>query len=177
MLPFYFFLASNEENIFKRLSAEVQRLNIPNYHDFINKMITIDYIIGNTDRHLNNFGFIRDAETLKWISCAPIYDSGSSLWYNNINFQIESDRQISCKPFSTSHDEQLKLVTDFSWLDHKNLKNLSSHVETVLSKGAYIFGNDRVAIIVKAFENRIVQLENYINTFEQNIHKKRYKTL
>ncbi len=41
-------------------------------------MIVLDYIIANEDRHLNNFGLLRNAETLEWYGFAPIYDSGSS---------------------------------------------------------------------------------------------------
>lgn len=33
----------------------------------------------NEDRHLNNFGIIRDVNSLEWISVAPIYDNGESL--------------------------------------------------------------------------------------------------
>ena len=33
--------------------------------DDVNAMIAFDHIIANTDRHTNNFGIIRDAETLE----------------------------------------------------------------------------------------------------------------
>lgn len=39
------------------------------------KMLIIDYIIGNFDRHTKNFGILSNREL------APIYDSGSSLSY------------------------------------------------------------------------------------------------
>ena len=45
-------------------------------------MIVIDYLLANTDRHYNNFGAIRNANSLEWIGSAPIYDSGTSLWCN-----------------------------------------------------------------------------------------------
>ncbi len=34
-------------------------------------MIVLDYLIANEDRHLNNFGVIRNAETLEWLGFAP----------------------------------------------------------------------------------------------------------
>lgn len=37
----------------------------------------------NKDRHFNNFGVLRNTETLEWLGMAPIYDSGSS--YGNVN--------------------------------------------------------------------------------------------
>ncbi len=58
-------------------SKIADELNIPDFVDSINKMIVLDFIIANEDRHFNNFGAIRDAETLKFISFSPIFDSGS----------------------------------------------------------------------------------------------------
>ena len=42
----------------------------------IENMYILDYIIMNEDRHLNNFGIIRDVNTLKWLDVAPIFDNG-----------------------------------------------------------------------------------------------------
>lgn len=42
-------------------------------------MFILDYLILNEDRHLNNFGIIRDANTLKWTMVAPIFNGGESL--------------------------------------------------------------------------------------------------
>ena len=41
-----------------------------------------DFVISNTDEHLVNFGVLRNADTMKLIGPAPIYDSGNSMFYN-----------------------------------------------------------------------------------------------
>lgn len=51
----------------------------------VQKMILLDLIISNTDRHLNNFGVIRDVNSLKFIDVAPIYDTGRSLATSNLS--------------------------------------------------------------------------------------------
>lgn len=102
----------------------------------LDRMIVTDYIIANEDRHLNNFGLLRHAGTLEWIGFAPVYDSGSSLGYDKIAVQICSDRDIICKPFKKYHEEQLKLVSSFDWIDFNNL----SDVEKVI---ADIFNDER----------------------------------
>lgn len=43
------------------------------------RMTLIDHVMMNTDRHLGNYGLIRDADTLEWLGPAPIYDNGTSL--------------------------------------------------------------------------------------------------
>lgn len=50
--------------------------------DFMDYMILTDFIISNTDEHLQNFGVLRDPDTMKIIGPAPIYDSGNSMFYN-----------------------------------------------------------------------------------------------
>ena len=42
-------------------------------------MLLIDFLVMNIDRHLGNFGVIRNVETLKWEKLAPIFDTGEAL--------------------------------------------------------------------------------------------------
>ena len=43
------------------------------------KMLVIDAITGNTDRHLENFGFLRSANTGEYLGMAPLYDFDHAL--------------------------------------------------------------------------------------------------
>lgn len=45
--------------------------SIENIKRGICTMLTIDFIIANTDRHYNNFGFLRNPDTLEWIGLCP----------------------------------------------------------------------------------------------------------
>ena len=42
-------------------------------------MILIDAVFGNGDRHLGNFGYIRDTESGAYIKMAPLYDFDHAL--------------------------------------------------------------------------------------------------
>ena len=123
-------------------------------------MIVLDYIIANEDRHLNNFGAIRNAETLEWIGMAPIYDSGSSLGYDKIPAKIRSGKDIVCKPFKNHHSEQLKLVSDFGWIDFENLSDVGEVIKEVLSSdGAEEYIDEsRINAITDGVEKRIETL-------------------
>ncbi len=57
-------------------------LNRDYVQKFIDYMILSDFAISNSDRHWNNFGILRDSETLEFISLAPIYDNGNSMFYD-----------------------------------------------------------------------------------------------
>lgn len=53
--------------------------NVSKAKEKILKQLLLDALLDNTDRHLNNFGIIRDVNTLKIIDVAPNYDCGRSL--------------------------------------------------------------------------------------------------
>jgi len=144
----------NNDSALTHLLRCCDRLGIPDVKPAIDKMLVLDYIIANEDRHYNNFGFLRDAETLKWLGLAPIYDSGTSLWHNtqNVGSQVES------KPFRKTHDEQIKLVERFGWYDFGALDDLADECAGVLSRSPDINGERRAAI-TKAVMERAGQVE------------------
>lgn len=127
---------------------------------FLDRMIVTDYIIANEDRHMNNFGLLRNAETLEWIGFAPIYDSGSSLGYDKLPGQIRSEKEVVCKPFKNHHIEQLKLISDFSWIDFDALSDVRELITQVFStEGAEEYIDEaRIKVIAESTERRINNL-------------------
>lgn len=139
-------------------------LGIKDVEPFLDRMITLDYIIANEDRHFNNFGALRNAETLEWIGMAPIYDSGSSLGYDKLPGQIKTDKDIVCKPFKKHHEEQIKLVHSFDWLDLSKLNDVEDIIKEVLSQDTdknYIDDN-RILVVIDALKRRIQNLEQIV---------------
>lgn len=58
---------------------------------FLEYQILTDYLITNTDRHLNNFGALRDTNSLKLVGMAPIFDSGNSMFWNHPMLPAHND--------------------------------------------------------------------------------------
>lgn len=52
------------------------------FTDHIDYQIMTDYLMSNTDRHMNNIAVMRDPDSLKLRGFAPIFDSGNSMFYN-----------------------------------------------------------------------------------------------
>lgn len=128
-----------------------EQLGVKNIREQTEKMIVLDFLIGNTDRHFNKFGLIRNAVTLEWIGVAPIFDCGTSLWYNTQERLIKPlSPNLPAKPFKKTHREQIKLVKDFSWLDMKKLKGMEEEMEEILSQSPYI-SRERRAVLCDAF--------------------------
>ena len=53
-----------DETIYDHLMERCRHFGINNASDYVDRMLQVDFIMANTDRHLGNFGFIRNAQTL-----------------------------------------------------------------------------------------------------------------
>lgn len=111
------------------------------------QMLTVDFIIANEDRHTNNFGVIRNAETLEYMGMAPVYDNGTSLWLNTRTDKIRPlSPKLPSKPFKPTHHEQIKLVRSFEWMELERLDGIEEECTAVLAGSEYIDEERRRAI-------------------------------
>ncbi len=160
----------NSTSVYQHFVKCCEALGIESVVDCLDRMITLDYIIANEDRHFNNFGVLRNAETLEWMGMAPIYDSGSSLGYDKLPGQMRSEKDVGCKPFKNHHMEQLKLVQSFGWLDLSQLDDAEEVVRRILSEDTdenYIDEN-RINAIASALRRRIQNLGQIISERQAN---------
>ncbi len=77
----------DKDNAYETYISLLEEHKIKNARESIENMFILDYIMLNEDRHLNNFGIIRDVQSLEWIDIAPIFDTGESL--NIIDYSEE----------------------------------------------------------------------------------------
>lgn len=85
------------------------------WSDFIYKMLVVDFLILNRDRHGANVEVLRNARK-KSLRLAPIFDHGLSLLFNchteeEINqFDVMKDRAVQCFVGSRSAQQNLMLI-------------------------------------------------------------------
>lgn len=89
--------------------------NIETLKEDFSKIATLDFIIANTDRHLNNFGFLRNPDTLEWQGLAPVYDSGTSLFCRQSSADLRNPAKhdsayIETKPFAKTLEKQFEKI-------------------------------------------------------------------
>ena len=131
---FYSQMMRDSDSEFTHFLRCCESLGIAGVQPDIDKMLALDYIIANEDRHFNNFGFIRNADTLEWIGFAPLFDCGTSLWHNSLDI----GGQRKCQPFCQSHEEQLKLISDLSWFDADTLNGVDREIAEIFSRSPVI---------------------------------------
>lgn len=151
----------NHVSLYQHYRDCCSRMGVPGITAALDHMIVLDYIIANEDRHQNNFGVIRDAETLDYKGAAPIYDSGTSLWYDKPLAMIGDEQKLKCKPFKNSHEEQLELVGSFEWVDFARLSDIDEEAKEVMRDSLFI-DEARCDAICRSLGKRVKSLRDYV---------------
>lgn len=150
---------SKNDNEYTHFVKCAEKLEIPNVKELLDNLLTIDFLIENTDRHYGNFGFIRNVNTLKFTGPAPVFDSGTCLWCEALNTEIGSWQKVM--PFKETHKEQSRLINSFN-INCNELEKVHEIVKTVLSSSPYL-DKERIEKVTLAVENRVRVLGNIIN--------------
>lgn len=143
----------------------LEQNGILNAREKLENIFILDFLIMNEDRHLNNFGIIRDVNTLKWLDVAPIFDNGQSL---NIEYYDEEELHISgegrffyeVKPF----DEIIKVVKDIKRIDINRLADLPEWFDNLLRKYMYLtnYSDTRINKLCILLNRQINKLKKII---------------
>ena len=144
---------------------KLEEMGILNAREKVENMYILDYIIMNEDRHLNNFGIIRDVNTLKWLDVAPIFDNGQSL---NIEYYDEDEVHISgsgrlfyeVKTFA----EIIKIVKNLKRIDINKLDGLVEWFDNLLHQY-----QDLTKMSDKRIERLCILLNRQINKLKELI--------
>ncbi len=168
LIPAYDILVNDfsyEGNTFQNFLNRVGRLGIEGTADFFCQMFICDFIIGNYDRHFNNFGFIRNVETLQYTGVAPVYDSGNSLWNREPVVRPENSGNYYAKPFGYGLGEhataQIKHIPNLSCVDYSCIPHFLDDAAEILYN-ANLIPEQRCKDTLAAISNQICILQHSI---------------
>ena len=130
-------------------------------------MFILDYLILNEDRHLNNFGIIRNVNNLNWIDIAPIFKNGQSLNildYNEEELIINSQGRFFYNVYD--FDFIISKIKEIERIDLSRLDGVVDEFDELLHKYQSItrMTDRRINKICTLLISRINKLENIINT-------------
>jgi hypothetical protein len=148
----------NHHSVYEHFLLCCEHLGIPGIKEFLNYLLAFDFLIANTDRHLGNFGAIRNVDTLAWVGPAPIYDSGTSLWHDQVTGAIHPGGDGSSQPFKPTHAEQITLAGSLDWIDFSALRGIDEEFRVLLSASPYI-DEPRTDALCQGLEGRVRRLE------------------
>ena len=131
---------------------------VENFRYHLDRILFIDSLVLNVNRHFGNFGIMVDDEGNTRVS--PMFDNGQSLLCNIPLSEIDISKieSIKCRPFCSSFNEQLSLI-DPSNIDFgvDKIVGLQDYVEKELEmlKARFELPDDRAESILTIIKHRI----------------------
>ena len=150
---------------YKAYIKKLEEEGVDNARIKMENMYILDYLIMNEDRHLNNFGIIRDVNTLKWVDVAPIFDNGQSLNvqdYNEDEVVTSGHGRLfyELKPF----DEIIKVVRNLKRINIEALEDIPEEFDKLLHQYQNIthMSDRRIQNLCILLQRQIDQLQAMI---------------
>lgn len=163
----------NNINDYEFYIQTLEKHNVPNARENVEDMFILDYLMLNTDRHLKNFGVIRNVNTLEWVRTTPIFDTGQSMecdkYLDEINFSYGTGKFFTNT--NKNYENILKVIgKDIVNIDIKRLDGLCDEYHSLLEKykDKLDMSDKRIEKLVNGLQERIRRLENYIEKFKSS---------
>ena len=148
---------NNEQSLYDKFISVCVDNGLDRYEiqDFMDYQTMTDFIISNVDEHLNNFGVLRDTDTMNLIGPAPIFDSGNSMFYNDdrkMPYTRAGILEIPIAGFYKSEEKMLKKVKNRNLVKIDLLPTVSEVKEFYTSTG---IPEEKANIISKNYETKL----------------------
>lgn len=143
----------------------LEKHKVPNARKNVADMFIVDYLMMNSDRHMKNFGIIRNVETLEWVRTTPIFDTGQSMECDKYTSQIDF-LNGGGKFFSNTnknYEDILKTIRkDITDVDLDKLDGVCDEYQMLLESYAdkMDISDNRINKLVDGLAERIETLRN-----------------
>ena len=159
-------ILNNQDNAYKEYIKILESHGIKNVKEKLEDMFILDYIMMNEDRHLNNFGIIRNVNTLKWLDLAPIFDNGQSLNildYNEEEIILNGQGRFFYNIMD--FDDILKKISNLKRYKLENLNGITEYFANLLHKYQNITKMtdrriDKICLLLNSRINKLKNLQN-----------------
>lgn len=140
----------------------LNKLNVPDCGEMLDKILCIDYVMSQIDRHYNNIAVLHNICDNSFC-IAPLYDSGRANHYNDLRWEhICSNDDIIGRPFGNgsyiSLENQIKNVEHYVNIT----KNTICEIESQYMENMQLIGSvkERVAVLLQCMYDRADKLVN-----------------
>ncbi len=137
----------------------LHELGVADAQQLIDKMIVIDHLMANFDRHTHNFGLLRNVEERDSYRIAPLFDHGCGFYSRATTAELEARPYAwTSNPFSEYPSQQLALVNDITWYDPTMLDGFLDDIDEILGQNPEI--DERFIAAVKRQTARQIDTVN-----------------
>ena len=140
---------------------------IPDASERLDEQIILDYLMMNTDRHLQNHGILTDAETCRWIGMAPIFDTGTGLGCFVKTPELKDyEQHRTCKFLNARHFSHEDLLTLCVSLNRYDFSALNDIPQMFLDKMVRFqdqtgIPNERIEALAQLLQRRIIRIQRH----------------
>ena len=143
----------------KRVCLELG-ISVQDFSDFMDYQIMTDFLMSNTDRHMNNIAIMRNPDTLQVLGFAPIYDSGNSMFYN---IPYEKLNQVRLDDIRT-HSFIEKEVKLLQYVRNRTLVDIDkAEMDFEIYKKDVVERHIRIPILKELYERKREKLRIFQN--------------
>ena len=139
----------NNTNDFEHYINILEKNGIKDGRKKVQDMFLIDYIVMNFDRHLKNYGIIRNVQNLKWEKVTPIFDTGEAM---------QCDKIVNEMNF---YDGKCKFFTN----TNMDISNLLKYIDL------YNYDLNSLAEIPEMFKQKLVEYKEFTDMTNERIDK------
>ncbi|MBP5625017.1 MAG: hypothetical protein J6X36_09140 [Lachnospiraceae bacterium] len=165
---------SNDVNDYNAYIEICQKHGI-DVRDFMDYQTLTDFVLTNTDEHLMNFGILRDSNTLEFIGPAPIFDSGNSMFFDNLGknpytrVELLNQKMTS---FYKSEERMLSNVKNKLIVDTDLLPLPNEVADFYREKG---IPDSRADIIAANYANKVIILQEFQHGKSISLYNEKHK--
>ena len=128
---------------------------------FMDYQTLTDFVISNTDEHLMNFGVLRDIDSLEIFSPAPIFDSGNSMFYDDLKTEPFTRAELLSRKITSFYDIEEKILKN---VYNKNIVTLDLLPEP--NEVAEFYKENgiperRADVIAQNYSNKLILLHEF----------------
>ncbi len=156
----------NAVDVYNKYVKTLEEYGITDVKEKLAKMYVLDYLIVNKDRHLGNFGVIRDVATLDWIDIAPVFDSGQAMYSQNkiyeYNFHSATGTFFNDKECDFEKILNIVLKDVEIQINEEELQEVASKWKTLLKAYAYLTSmlDEKIDALYDGFLIRVQKIKN-----------------
>lgn len=148
-------------NVLKKICVERLGFSETYVDNFLGYEIMTDFIMSNTDRHMNNIGVLRNPDTLEYIGFAPIYDTGNSMFFRSATVPTAGLLGIKTHSFVEKEVNLLKYAKDRSLVDLSKVPNYDLFASIYLKDIPE--RHCRIEDMYKAYQQKLYYLSDFQN--------------
>ncbi len=132
-------------------------ISAEDFSAFLDVEIMIDFLMSNTDRHMNNISLLRNPDTLEFIGFAPIYDSGNSMFFRESLGDLRKPMgTIKTHSFVEKEKDLLKYVSNRNAIDLNKIKpNFDIYYQDTEER------HGRIPLLKERFEKKMDILKQF----------------